>query len=343
MDRSSTTSEFHARMLIRRFIFSDALLCQSRVQVFFPFFWRCDFTSAISSVFSANARENEIFCATRRLVQSAAERSREKPVEGRDKARHFHERAETPTARMGATTSMNIITLEATDEDDPRCVPPRRCPRSAAPCPFAARESYLQVSFCTPICTGLSRPALAGARLTSHPPRRTAARPEPFRDHAPRGRPRVRHRRRGERGDHRRVLGVPTRVGLRGNGSAASVSGGSRTIRRRGRAASRAPGARADDDTSAAHAERDEQGARVLPPRQPPVRGAHGRSPATRRPGSEGGPRRSRLTRLAPARPPRRRRFRLGQTRRATRGGTTRSRPAVSTGASRWTTGTSAT
>ena len=93
VDRSSTTSEFHARMLIRRFIFSDALLCQSRVQVFFPFFWRCDFTSAISSVFSANARENEIFCATRRLVQSAAERSREKPVEGRDKARHFHERA----------------------------------------------------------------------------------------------------------------------------------------------------------------------------------------------------------------------------------------------------------
>ena len=174
-------------------------------------------------------------------------------------------------------------------------MPPRRCPRSAAPCPFAARERwvYLLVSHCTPI-SGCSRPALAGARLTSHPPPDLpAARPEPFRDHAPRGRPRVRHRRRGERGDHRRVLGVPTRVGLRGNGSAASVvlersvSGGSRTIRRRGRAASRAPGARADGDTSPAHAERHEQGARVLPPRQPPVRGAHGRAPATRRPSSE--------------------------------------------------------
>ena len=139
---------------------------------------------------AANARENEIFCATRRLVQSAAERSREKPVDGRDKARHFHERAgDTDRAHgcydehehhhpRGDRRRLRGACLHAAVRALPR--------RALSP---LARVICLLVSFCTPI-SGLSRPALAGARLTSHPPRRTAARPEPFRDHAPRGRPR---------------------------------------------------------------------------------------------------------------------------------------------------------
>ena len=51
---------------------------------------------------------------------------------------------ETPTARMGATTSMNIVTLEATDEDSAvrASTPPSALCRAV---PFRARESYLLV------------------------------------------------------------------------------------------------------------------------------------------------------------------------------------------------------
>ena len=81
---------------------------------------------------------------------------------------------ETPTARMGATTSMNIVTLEATDEDSAvrAWTPPSALCRAV---PFRARESYLLVFLhhFRP-----SRPALRGARLTPVPrARRRNSRP----------------------------------------------------------------------------------------------------------------------------------------------------------------------
>ena len=74
---------------------------------------------------------------------------------------------ETPTARMGATTSMNIVTLEATDEDSAvrAWTPPSALCRAV---PFRARESYLLVFLhhFRP-----SRPALARRPADPRPPR----------------------------------------------------------------------------------------------------------------------------------------------------------------------------
>ena len=63
---------------------------------------------------------------------------------------------ETPTARMGATTSMNIVTLEATDEDSAvRASTPLSALCRAVP--FRCPERYLLVSarhFRCPLATG---------------------------------------------------------------------------------------------------------------------------------------------------------------------------------------------
>lgn len=71
---------------------------------------------------------------------------------------------ETPTARMGATTSMNIITLEATDEDSAvrastplsalcRAVPFRRS-RELSACSFPSARPF-------PVSPDRPSPALA--------------------------------------------------------------------------------------------------------------------------------------------------------------------------------------
>ena len=80
---------------------------------------------------------------------------------------------ETPTARMGATTSMNIVTLEATDEDSAvrASTPPSALCRAV---PFRARESYLLVFLHH---FRHSRPALARRPADPRPKRATRSQP----------------------------------------------------------------------------------------------------------------------------------------------------------------------
>ena len=147
-----------------------------RLGASFPGKRQCDFSREKSA---RTKKSDSASCApilaTREsdLVQSAPRVRAKNPLMAEPRRATSMSARETPTARMGATTSMNIVTLEATDEDSAvrASTPPSALCRAV---PFRARESYLLVFLHH---FRHSRPALARRPADPRPKRATRSQP----------------------------------------------------------------------------------------------------------------------------------------------------------------------